>query len=51
MSTTTELLSALGAPVHEDPAMVAETVYCHDPSGTALSVQVNVPAGGVQVKE
>ena len=32
------------------PAIVGESVYCHDPSGTEFSVQVNVPDGGVQVK-
>jgi hypothetical protein len=50
MSTTTEVLFELSVPTHELPAIVAESVYCHEPSGTKLSVHVKVPDGGVQVK-
>ena len=50
VSIATELLFALSVPTHDVPAIVEESVYCHDPSGTELSVHVNVPAGGVQVK-
>ena len=49
VSTTTEALSAL-APTHDVPAIVGESVYCHEPSGTELSVHVKVPAGGAHVK-